>query len=89
MCKKSISENITKNFIITNVILSKKDSFTCEEIIGTLSEEYAIADEKMIKNSIKRLRENDYLEEEGSYYKVLDSRESKRWGNGLMLQGDR
>lgn len=79
MCTKNITTSTSANFIITNIILSMKDMFTCDEIIEKLKT-YSIDDEKMVKKSITRLRENDYLEEDGSYYRVLNNRESKRWG---------
>lgn len=79
MCKKNITENTSENFIITNTILSMKSIFTFSEIVKRLKA-YSIDNEKAIKSSIMRLRENDYLEEDGSYYRVLSNGESKRWG---------
>lgn len=80
MCIKNI-ETTTKNinFIITNTILSMQDIFTFDQVIEKLRT-YSINNEKIVKKSIARLRENDYLEEDGSYYRVLTSTESKRWG---------
>ncbi|WP_238900628.1 hypothetical protein [Clostridium sp. YIM B02500] len=80
MCTKNITiSSKNMNFIITNTILSMQDFFTFDQVIDRLRE-YSIDNEKVIKKSIARLRDNDYLEEDGSYYRVLDSRESNRWG---------
>ena len=67
------------NFIITNTILSMKNSFTCKQVIEELKK-YSIDNENTIKKAIVRLRDNDYLEESGSYYRVLNDDESNRWG---------
>lgn len=80
MCTKRIEVNPQNiNFIITNTILSMKNSFTCKQVIEELKK-YSIDNENTIKKAIVRLRDNDYLEESGSYYRVLNDNESNRWG---------
>ena len=80
MCTKRIEVNPQNiNFIITNTILSMKNSFTCKQVIEELKK-YSIDNENTIKKAIVRLRDNDYLEESGSYYRVLNDDESNRWG---------
>ncbi|HIG0358569.1 TPA: hypothetical protein ACX96Z_000122 [Clostridium sporogenes] len=76
--KKGITNSTNINFVITNTILSMQDNFTCEKIIRDL-EKYSINNERLVKESFDRLKENDYLEEDGSYYRVLNNEESKRW----------
>lgn len=80
MCTKRIEVNPQNiNFVITNTILSMKNSFTCKQVIEELKK-YSIDNENTIKRAIVRLRDNDYLEESGSYYRVLNDDESNRWG---------
>ena len=63
MCTKRIEVNPQNiNFIITNTILSMKNSFTCKQVVEELKK-YSIDNENTIKKAIIRLRDNDYLEE--------------------------
>lgn len=79
MCTKNVTNKTNKNFIITNIILSMSKIFTCDDVLEALRK-YSINDESTVKKAIARLRDNDYLEEQGSYYRVLDNTESRRWG---------
>lgn len=76
--KNIMSNKDNTNFIITNTILNIKNWFNIEQVTETLKE-YSIDNKRLVKQSIERLRDNDYLEEDGSYYRVLNNRESRRW----------
>jgi len=68
------------NFVLTNLILSKSGMFTVEDIVQDTHGCAIDVNEKLIQNTIIRLRENDYLKERGSYYEVIAQEKSIRWG---------
>ena len=73
-------DQINQNFIITNLILSMKGSFTCEDAAKEISKCSLNVSMKTVERTLKRLRDNDYLEEIGYSYKVIPQEESVRWG---------
>ena len=68
------------NFIMTNAILSMQDSFTFSDAVQEIRKYIEDVNINFVKSTINRLRENDYLEEVGSYYRVLENDKSTRWG---------
>lgn len=79
MSNTCITQNMSPNFITTNVILSMKKAFTYEEAVAEVKKYISSNCENLVKLSIARLRESDYLDENGSYYTVIENEKSKRW----------
>lgn len=76
--KISLDKNsITKedyNFIISNMILSKKSKFTYNDCIKDLNTIFDIVDneiENTLKKSLIRLRDDGFLDILGENYKVI------------------
>lgn len=68
------------NFAITNLILSMKGPFTCQDVCELVEKYPFQVTEKTVLKTIIRLRENDYLEEVGHSYTVIPKEKSMRWG---------
>lgn len=81
MCTIKVSENIDANFVITNLILSRREEFTVDDILGISKQMPIIITRKMVERMIGRLRENDYIEEigMGPSYKIIPENKSMRW----------
>lgn len=81
MCTIKVSENIDANFVITNLILSRSEEFTVDDILGSSKQMPVIITRKMVERMIGRLRENDYIEEigMGPSYKIIPENKSMRW----------
>lgn len=80
MCTVKKASLINPNFVITNLVLSKEASFTCEDIMNEMQNSSLEINEKIVEKTLERLRDNDYLEEVGYSYKVIPREESIRWG---------
>lgn len=80
MCTVKTTKKLNSNFIVTNVVLSIEGKFTIEEAYDRVKEQESCISMNMLINTIKRLRENDYLEEMGHTYSVIPKEKSVRWG---------
>lgn len=80
MCVVNASKNMNINFAITNLILSMKGPFTCQDVCELVEKYPFQVTEKTVLKTIIRLRENDYLEEVGHSYTVIPKEKSMRWG---------
>lgn len=80
MCTIKRTSDLSINFVATNVILSIQGQFTFEQAYEEIQDYLPAVSEKMLFNIIKRLRENDYLEEMGHSYSVIPKEKSVRWG---------
>lgn len=54
-------DQINQNFIITNLVLSMKGSFTCEDAAKEISKCSLNVNMKTVERTLKRLRDNDYI----------------------------
>lgn len=80
MCVVRNTQGFNRNFIVTNILLSMQGRFTVEEAYSAVQEQKLDVSKNMLINIIKRLRENDYLEETESSYSVIPREKSIRWG---------
>lgn len=80
MCSVNVSESMSINFAVTNLILSMEGTFTCQDVYNAVQGYPFAVTQKMILKIIIRLRENDYLDEVGHSYTVIPRDKSMRWG---------
>lgn len=80
MCTMKTANQINQNFMITNLILSMKSPFTCEDVVEEIRKGSLEISVKKVEKTLERLRDNDYLEEVGYSYKVIPQKKSIRWG---------
>lgn len=80
MCTVEMENQINSNFMLTNLILSMKGTFTCNDICNKIKQYSLNIGKKTIEQALERLRENDYLEEIGYTYTVIPQEKSIRWG---------
>lgn len=80
MCKKSFkSDEINEknyNFVISNLILSRTENFTYNDIIKELRdmfEEITMKIESVVEKCLVRLREDGFLSVLGSSYLVVEA----------------
>lgn len=81
MCTVTVetANKINTNFMLTNLILSMKGSFTCEDVCQKINKHALNISKKTVKKALERLRENDYLDEVGYSYTVIPQEKSSRW----------
>lgn len=80
MCTVEMASQINSNFMLTNLILSMKGTFTCNDICNKMKQYSLNIGKKTVEKTLERLRENDYLEEIGYTYTVIPQEKSIRWG---------
>ena len=80
MCSVEKASKINDNFMITNLILSMEGTFTCDDICEKIGKSTLSVGKKTVEKTLKRLRENDYLDEIGYTYRVIPKEKSVRWG---------
>ena len=80
MCTVRTPSQINDNFMITNLILSMKGNFTCDDVCKKMNQYSLSIGKKKVEKTLERLRENDYLEEIGYTYTVIPKEKSIRWG---------
>lgn len=80
MCKKSFKSNevneINYNFIISNLILSKNENFTYNDIINDVKDMFTEINEiivSVVEKCLIRLREDGFLSVLGSRYSVIEA----------------
>lgn len=88
MCTVKTAYRINQNFMITNLVLSKKEPFTCEDIMKEIDACSVDVNKKLVEKTLERLRDNDYLEKTGYSYRVIPLEESIRWGGHYIKWGN-
>lgn len=74
-----ITDCFNTNFVLTNLILSMPGSFTITDVCDKLKQYSLDIHINVVKKAIERLRENDYLDEIGCTYTVIQQENSHRW----------
>jgi predicted transcriptional regulator len=58
------------NFKITNIILSQKQSFTLEDVVNEVVDQYVDIDKEIILSTINNLRDTGLINDYGSKYSL-------------------
>lgn len=77
-CTNTMENNT--NFYLTNYILSIEEDFTLESLANSISESKKLnVSTQLLRNTIERLRESEYLQEVGFHYHVIAEEKNVRW----------